>query len=508
MKKKCAYLLIAALSVSMLAGCGSKKSSSSSSKSEVTKGSKVEVSMEDVLENVAEAAIGIESVKIDVSGVVDVQAEADGQKMTAKGDVSFSGNMVKEEPAFDFEGSASYSADIAGEKMEDELKVAAYGETDGKDLKVYASDNGSDWEVSTLKKSEFEDAFAEIEDALEEMQTSLSDLSADDLKDIEKFVKLENTTKKLNGSECYVLAMTINKDTIEEIMKYSGDILDEDMEEEAETYTDMLSELDKFEVTASLYFDKDTYLPARISLEADVDGEVEGVSVKVNECSLEMNLQVNGDIEAEEVPEDVKENAVEADNYDYDYDDEDEDGEEDVEDETTSKKNNKKSEDDENYTAETTTLPKSIKIEGTEIAFPSKYETAEKLGLVVDESYSDMKVSSDSYGLVYLEKKDDEYSYLTFSVYNSGAGEAEYKDCDIIGIMIDDSFDWELDNGVKIGDTFETVKKKYEGVKPSYVYEGDYHTSYSYEDENGNEITFDFEVDTEKLYQVDFKLYE
>ncbi|MBQ3665248.1 MAG: hypothetical protein II919_03990 [Lachnospiraceae bacterium] len=40
MKKKCAYLLIAALSVSMLAGCGSKKSSSSSSKSEVTKGSK------------------------------------------------------------------------------------------------------------------------------------------------------------------------------------------------------------------------------------------------------------------------------------------------------------------------------------------------------------------------------------------------------------------------------------------------------------------------------------
>ena len=497
----------------MLAGCGSK--SSSSSKIELTKGSKVEVAMADVLENVAEAATGIEAVKVDVSGALDVAATSDdGEKLTIKGDVNFSGNMVKDEPAFDFEGSASYAADIAGDKEADDFAFAAYGETDSKEMNVYTQYDDSDWEVSTLEKSEFEEVFDEIEEMLEEIQDGLGELSEDDLKDIEKFVKLEDSTQKVNGTECYVLKMTIDADIFEEMLEYSEEYIDEDLEEDAETYLDVLNELDSFEVTSSLYFDKNTYLPAKVSLNVDMDGEIEGVSIKVNQCNLEISLQVNGDVEVEEVPDEVKEKAIAAYDYDYDYDYDDydfdfDDDDDDEKETTTSKKDNKdKDKEDADYTTETADLPRSIKIEGTSISLPAKYAAVDKLGLVVDEEYSDLEVQSEYHGTVMLMDKDDAFKYLIVSVYNSGKEKADYKECEVVGITIDESFDWELDNGIKIGDDLKTVKKKYEGVKPSYEYESSLSLSYSYEDEKGNEITYNFDADTNKLYEVEISWYE
>ncbi len=506
MKRKFAYLLVAALSVSMLAGCGSK---SSSSKIELTKGSKVEVTMADVLENVAEAATGIEAVKIDVSGALDVEAESDdGETLTAEGDVSFKGNMVKDEPAFNFGGSASYELDIAGEKEKDDFTFAAYGETDGEEMNVYAQYNDSDWEVSTLEKSEFEESFEQIEEMLEEIQSGLADLSEDDLKDIEKFVKLEDNTQKVSGTECYVLTMAIDADIFEEMLQYSEDYIDTDLVDEAETYLDVLKELDVFEVTTSLYFDKDTYLPAKVSLNVNVDGDVEGVSVKVNKCNLEISLQVNGDVEVEEVPDKVRENAVEIDDdYDYDFDfDFDDDDDDDEEETITSKKD--KDKEDADYTTETTALPKSIKIEGTEISMPGKYAAVEKLGLVINEEYSDVEIPSESQGSLILEDKDDTLKYVIILMYNPGKNTADYKDCEVVGITIDDSFEWELDNGIKIGDDLEAVKKKYEGVKPSYEYESSLSLRYSYEDEKGNEITYSFDTETNALYEVEISWYE
>ena len=89
MKKKLAYLLVAVLSVSMLAGCGSKgsKSSSSDDSSKSTKkeakSEKVSVGLSEVLENAAEAATGIESVNISATGEAEMVASAQGQDVTA-----------------------------------------------------------------------------------------------------------------------------------------------------------------------------------------------------------------------------------------------------------------------------------------------------------------------------------------------------------------------------------------------------------------------------------------
>ena len=71
MKKKLAYLLVAVLSVSMLAGCGSKgsKSSSSDDSSKSTKkeakSEKVSVGLSEVLENAAEAATALDTKVLD-----------------------------------------------------------------------------------------------------------------------------------------------------------------------------------------------------------------------------------------------------------------------------------------------------------------------------------------------------------------------------------------------------------------------------------------------------------
>ena len=93
-------------------------------------------------------------------------------------------------------------------------------------------------------------------------------------------------------------------------------------------------------------------------------------------------------------------------------------------------------------------------------------------------------------------------------MYNPEKNTADYKDCEVVGITIDDSFEWELDNGIKIGDDLEAVKKKYEGVKPSYEYESSLSLRYSYEDEKGNEITYSFDTETNALYEVEISWYE
>ena len=87
--------------------------------------------------------------------------------------------------------------------------------------------------------------------------------------------------------------------------------------------------MEKFDIVISLYFDKDTYLPVKVSADIAMKGEVEGTAIDLKKLSFELTFSVNEGVSVEEVPADAKENAVEAD--DYDFDDEDYDFEEDAE---------------------------------------------------------------------------------------------------------------------------------------------------------------------------------
>lgn len=112
MRKKCAYFLVAALSVSMLAGCGSKSKGADNSTKKEAKSEKVSVGLSDVLANIAEAATGIESVKLEANGEAEVVISMSGQEMTATGNINLASNAVKADPAFDVKGTAEYNPSL------------------------------------------------------------------------------------------------------------------------------------------------------------------------------------------------------------------------------------------------------------------------------------------------------------------------------------------------------------------------------------------------------------
>ncbi|MBQ3665396.1 MAG: hypothetical protein II919_04755 [Lachnospiraceae bacterium] len=209
MKKKLAYLLVAVLSVSMLAGCGSKgsKSSSSDDSSKSTKkeakSEKVSVGLSEVLENAAEAATGIESVNISATGEAEMVANAQGQDVTATGSFELTGNATKDDPAFDLKGSAKYDVDMGGQNLSGDYSMEAYAEEEDDKLTVYAQLNDTGWEKSSMEKSEYEEAFAQMESGLDSVKEALSNISEEDFKEVEEYIKLEDKTKSVNGKECY-----------------------------------------------------------------------------------------------------------------------------------------------------------------------------------------------------------------------------------------------------------------------------------------------------------------
>jgi len=335
MKKKLAYLLVAVLSVSMLAGCGSKgsKSSSSDDSSKSTKkeakSEKVSVGLSEVLENAAEAATGIESVNISATGEAEMVANAQGQDVTATGSFELTGNATKDDPAFDLKGSAKYDVDMGGQNLSGDYSMEAYAEEEDDKLTVYAQLNDTGWEKSSMEKSEYEEAFAQMESGLDSVKEALSNISEEDFKEVEEYIKLEDKTKSVNGKECYVLTLDVDRDQLIELAEIGQEYSEEYDDEEFEQYLETFKQLEKFDIVISLYFDKDTYLPVKVSADIAMKGEVEGTAIDLKKLSFELTFSVNEGVSVEEVPADAKENAVEAD--DYDFDDEDYDFEEDAE---------------------------------------------------------------------------------------------------------------------------------------------------------------------------------
>lgn len=319
MKKGFAYLLVAALSVSMLVGCGSKsdKKDSKSGKETIKKGTKVEASLTDVLEGVAEAATTIESISISINGEGDLTASAQGQEIKASGKIEGTANAVKDDAAMDLQGKASYNVDMAGQKMSGDYKMEAYGETEGDKVVVYSKLNDEDWEKNSSDKEDFEDAFAQIENGLEQVKEALSGLKEEDLEAVAKYMKLEDTTKVVGGKECYVLAVKVDAEGLQELAELGGDVLEDS---DFGDYLEVLEGIDEFEYNFKLYFDKTTYLPVKVSLDATMDGEVQGTQVKLNKLTLDVTLSVNDDVKIADVPKDAKESAKEASDDDFDFD--------------------------------------------------------------------------------------------------------------------------------------------------------------------------------------------
>ena len=332
MRKKCAYLLVAALSVSMLAGCGSKTSQSK-------KTSKVEIELTDLLENATEATANIENLQMDLKGNLDAEMKFEGKKVSAKGDVAMSGKAVKEEPAFDMNGSVSYSATYSGTTLSGEYSANVCGETEDGMLNVYANlnkgDEKGDWYTDSVEASEITQAFADLEDSLKECKDAFSEISEDDWKIVESILKLEDMTQIVNNRECYVINMVINKESIMELIKTGTEYADEEELEEALQEAEEAFESISLDCRGQICYDKETFLPVKYTISFTMEGDVEETWVNIKNLSLEMNMFVNEQVKIDGVSDSVKEEAIKTDmnlsdmiemddeHDEYDWDDED-----------------------------------------------------------------------------------------------------------------------------------------------------------------------------------------
>lgn len=320
MKKKLTYLVVAALSVSMLAGCGS----SSGEK----KGSKVDVELTDVLENAADAVTEIESVEIGVKANADISGSAEGQNISIKGNAELNGKAVlKDEPAVEGSGKVTYSLKGAGQDMSGDYKAQVYGETEDDQLSIYVKLNDDDWKTDKMDVSGLDDAVSQLEEALNQVKEGLGSISSEDLKDVEEYVKLENKTSFVNKKECYVLSAKINKDQLLKMYEEGEDMLGGGMDQ----YKEVIEALDSFNASYALYFAKDNCMPVKFEFDVTGKGSVEGVDVNIKKLGFEINLGVN-DVKVAPVPDNVKESAEETDlglgggyddDDDYSWDDDD-----------------------------------------------------------------------------------------------------------------------------------------------------------------------------------------
>lgn len=315
MKKKLAYLAVAALSVSMLVGCGSESGSK--------KGAKVDVELSEVLENAADAVTEIKSIDLGVKAEADMTGSAQGMNMSIKGSAELSGKAQVDDPAVEGSAKVSYKMTGAGQDMEYDNSAQIYGETEDDEMHLYVRVNDEDWQTDTMDVSGVDEYVTQLEDIVEQVKSGLGSLSSDDLKEVEDFVKLESKTSFVNKKECYVLSAKIDKDKLLKMYEEGEDYL-EDMEQ----YKEVFEQLDSMNINYALYFAKADYMPVKFEMNISGKGNVEGVDVNIKKIHLEINLGVN-DAKVSPVPENVKESAVETDlglggGYDdYDWDDDD-----------------------------------------------------------------------------------------------------------------------------------------------------------------------------------------
>lgn len=477
MKKKILmYGLVTVLSLSMLSGCGSKKSSEKG-------GHKVDKSIKEVAENVVKNVEDIDSMKLGLKGNIDITAENQGIKYSIKGNGELNGVFKIDIPAFNLDGKVSYELNQGANKLSGEYSVEAYGETEGDTMNNYWKTNITDWECESVDVSEYLESVAEFKEELEEFAEKVKELSDKEIEDeFGRYLKLEDTTKAVNGKECYVISADLDINDIKD--------LDKDLLEESEDL-----EFDKLDYSYGVCIDTDTYMPVKIYLDIEAHGTNEYAEYTINNMSFEFNFVTN-EGKVESVPNDVKETAEKndgsssilgamiPDDYDIESDDDDE----------------------KDYgKVDTKYIPKTFKLDGKEYKFGDKVSVMLDAGYEIEQDDSnDGKIKAYDFNSYYLKKSGSNNSFLVYMDNNTDS-DIDVKDAVISGISVTetDGVTLELDNGITLESNISDVKEIYKDQKSSYEYEGKYMSTITYEDEDYNEIEYNYDVESGKLNQIE-----
>lgn len=550
-KKKLAYLLVGVLSVSMLAGCGSKTGNQ--------KGSKVDVELTEVLENVAEAVTNIESIAVNLKGEADINVTYDGERQAVQGAVELSGKAVKEKPAFELKGNVNYKLDMDNDNISGERSITAYGETNSDEMEVYVKVNDEEWEKESADLADFYESLDELEEVLDEVKSSISKIDEEQLKEFEPFIKLEDTTAFVNNKECYVLAAEINDGNLIDLLKLCEEYAqnyyeDEEWDEEEENsdispyigpeyeededasvlgidYELVEEELKdiSFKLEYQLYFDKKSYFPVKFDYGMTINGVIDEAEINVNKLKLEIDFSVN-DVKVSKVPDEVKEVAVEEDidldyidsyigsEYDSDMDWKDEEEEQedndrffdddyDYEEDASEEYDDKWGLTEGSFNSEYTKIPQYVIIDGIKLNMYDDFSVIDNLKLELYGEEDDLEEEVEPQDEAYLFfETEDTREYFSVDVYNPGKTTVKAKECRITGIGTGISGS-ELENGIKVGDSIEKVKEVYAGVEPADSYFGSAFCYCTYEDEEENEVDFMFDYETGIIDMIEITNY-
>lgn len=506
-KKLLTYGLVAVLSVSMLAGCGSKKNSEKS-------GHKVDKTFMEVAENVVKSIEDIDSMKLGVKADIDMTAQSEGVEMLVKGAAELNGTFNIDVPAFNADGKVSYELSASGQKFSGEYTMTSYGETVDDTMNIYAKTNITDWEMESVDVSEYIESMEMIKSQVNEVASQISEIDSKEIEDtVGKYLKLEDETKYVNDRECYVLSADLDVNDLKELVELT------ESKQESEAFTDSVEDMN---FSYGICIDTKTYIPVKVYMNITAKGNDGDTEFSINKMGFEFNFTANSG-KVKDVPKDVKEEAesgdtdakeaidsflgsggivpgIGDDDYGIDVDGDN--------DNTNNDKNDKEEPDSDSKdygTVDTKYIPKSFTLEGKEYQMGSKVGVLLDAGFAIDTEWTDFdKIEGQGTKTVYLKStKNDDYGF-SLAVQNDTDSAIEIKDAPIYGITIDvdSELSFELDNGIQLGDNISEVQKIYKGQKSSYEYDGSAISSVEYQDEDYNEVDYTYDMDDNRVTEI------
>ena len=286
MKKRIiSFGLVAVMSFAMLSGCG-------------TREEKVTLSRDEVLTKAVESIETVDSIELDAIGKVNGEASIEGQDIKLNGNASAEGVGTINEPSLYMKGKLDYSYEAENSKVSGTHTAEVYGECDKENEMFYryARLDDGEWNVFDEVIPEFSEDISEM---VVDVKEAIKELNEN--KTMSDLFKLNETVKKVNGKQCYLIYADIDKEVFKNIVKQESEVDAEEMEY-----------FDKLNISYKLYFDKDTYYPVKFVLTAEVKAEFEeeGYLIDLKEFEVEVNTKVN-ESEPVKVPQEVKDSAKE-----------------------------------------------------------------------------------------------------------------------------------------------------------------------------------------------------
>lgn len=303
--KKClVFSLVSVMSLSMLAGCGTKKEDNDK-KDDKVKVSKVDIELQELLSEAAISIADIETVKLGMAGNVKLKYISEEMNMDISGDVKLEGIAAVDEPKFNANGSLNYELSMSGTKLSGDYTLEAYADTVDEEMSIYAKINDEDWMVEEGDVSEYMEEIEYLKENIEEFSGMIEELDFSVLDEYKEYIRLEDKTQIVDGVECYVVSANLNMEQFVDLYEeYEGDA--SDIEEEFGGVND-------FVIDCALYFNKSNCAPAKFTVDMSMDIEEEDETIEVESLGFEISLGVNTSDEIKDVPNEAKDNAGDAD---------------------------------------------------------------------------------------------------------------------------------------------------------------------------------------------------